>query len=64
MVRKVSRPVRESGYYPAGAEFDPNAPYNQPEEEEEFDDDDEYMQDYVDEMRFESMREERMLNDL
>ena len=26
MVRKVSRPVRESGYYPAGAEFDPNAP--------------------------------------
>lgn len=24
----------ESGYYPPGAEFDPNAPYNQPEPEE------------------------------
>ena len=22
--------MKESGYYPAGAEFDPNAPYNQP----------------------------------
>lgn len=22
--------MRESGYYPPGAEFDPNAPYNQP----------------------------------
>jgi len=24
--------MRESGYYPPGAEFDPNAPYNQPPE--------------------------------
>lgn len=29
---------RESGYYPPGAEFDPNAPYNQHEpDEKEFD---------------------------
>lgn len=26
--------MKESGYYPAGAEFDPNAPYNEPELEE------------------------------
>jgi len=26
--------MRESGYYPPGAEFDPNAPYNQVEPEE------------------------------
>lgn len=26
--------MRESGYYPHGAEFDPNAPYNQVEPEE------------------------------
>lgn len=27
--------MRESGYYPPGAEFDPNAPYNQHENSEE-----------------------------
>lgn len=27
--------MRESGYYPPGAEFDPNAPYNQHENPEE-----------------------------
>lgn len=25
--------MKESGYYPAGAEFDPNAPWNQPSEQ-------------------------------
>jgi len=28
--------MRESGYYPPGAEFDPKAPYNQNEEKMEF----------------------------
>lgn len=28
--------MRESGYYPAGAEHDPNAPYNQSEPEKMF----------------------------
>lgn len=25
---------KESGYYPPGAEFDPRAPYNQPDDDE------------------------------
>ena len=30
-----ARMPRESGYYPPGAEFDPNAPWNQPELDDE-----------------------------
>lgn len=28
-IKKLKRKMKESGYYPAGAEFDPNAPWNQ-----------------------------------
>lgn len=49
---------KESGYYPPGAEFDPRAPYNQPD-----DDDDEYPSDDYDDQEPDDDYDERKLRE-
>ena len=51
---------RESGYYPPGAEFDPRAPYNQPDDDYE----DECPSDDYDDHEPEDDYDERKLREL